>query len=70
MARFMNRNVAGIHVPDHLIAEMEEAKDRAKTSVEIAGRLIREMKSLCQGMHIMALGWEKYVPDILDASGL
>lgn len=70
MARFMNRNVAGIHVPDHLIAEMEEAKDRAKTSVEIAGRLIREMKDLCQGVHIMALGWEKYVPAVLDAAGL
>jgi len=70
MARFMNRNVAGIHVPDHLIAEMEEAKDRAKTSVEIAGRLIGEMKSLCQGVHIMALGWEKYVPAVLDVAGL
>jgi 5,10-methylenetetrahydrofolate reductase len=70
MARFMNRNVAGIHVPDHLIAEMEEAKDRAEMSVEIAGRLIREMKGLCQGVHIMALGWERYVPAILDAAGL
>lgn len=70
MARFMNRNVAGVHVPDHLIAEMEEAKDRAKTSVEIAGRLIREMKDLCQGVHIMALGWERYVPAALDAAGL
>ena len=70
MARFMNRNVAGIHVPDHLIAEMEEAKDRGKTSVEIAGRLIREMKSLCQGVHIMALGWEKHVSAVLDAAGL
>jgi len=70
MARFMNRNVAGIHVPDHLITEMKETKDRAKMSVEIAGRLIREMKGLCQGVHIMALGWEKYVPDILDAAGL
>jgi methylenetetrahydrofolate reductase (NADPH) len=70
MARFMNRNVAGIHVPDHLIAEIEEAKDRAKTSAEIAGRLIGEMKGLCQGVHIMALGWEKYVPAVLDSAGL
>ena len=70
MARFMNRNVAGIMVPDHLIAEMEGAKDRAEMSVEIAGRVIREMKGLCQGVHIMALGWEKYVPAVLDAAGL
>ena len=49
---------------------MEGAKDRVETSVEIAARLIREMKGLCQGVHIMALGWEKYVPAVLDAAGL
>ena len=70
MARFMNRNVAGVHVPDNLIAEMEEAENRAQKSIEIAARLIREMKPLCQGVHIMAIGWEKKVPEVLDAAGL
>jgi 5,10-methylenetetrahydrofolate reductase len=70
MARFMNRNIAGVHVPDTLIAKMEAAKDRAKTSIEIAGWLVREVKGLCQGVHIMALGWEKYVPAVLDEAGL
>jgi 5,10-methylenetetrahydrofolate reductase len=70
MARFMNRNIAGVHVPDTLISKMEAAKDRAKTSIEIAGWLVREVKELCQGVHIMALGWEKYVPAVLDEAGL
>ncbi len=70
MARFMNRNVAGVHVPDNLIEEMDEAEDRAKKSIEIAARLIKEMKSLCQGVHIMAIGWENKVPEVLDAAGL
>ena len=70
MARFMNKNVAGVHVPDSLIEEMDEAEDRAKKSIEIAARLIKEMKSLCQGVHIMAIGWEKKVPEVLDAAGL
>lgn len=70
MARFMNRNVAGVHVPDNLIEEMEEAENRAQKSVEIAARLIKEMKPLCQGVHIMAIGWEKMVPKVLDAAGL
>jgi len=70
MARFMNANVAGVHVPDNLIEEMEKAENRAQKSVEIAARLIKEMKPLCQGVHIMAIGWEKRVPEVLDAAGL
>jgi len=70
MARFMNKNVAGVHVPDNLIEEMEQAENRAQKSIEIAARLIKEMKPLCQGVHIMAIGWEKKVPEVLDAAGL
>ncbi|MFC1930058.1 methylenetetrahydrofolate reductase, partial [Chloroflexota bacterium] len=58
MARFMNKNVAGVHVPDSLIDEMNEAEDRGQKSIEIAARLIKEMKPMCQGVHIMAIGWE------------
>jgi 5,10-methylenetetrahydrofolate reductase len=70
MARFMNKNVAGVHVPESLIDEMDEAEDRVAKSIEIAGRLIREMKDLCQGVHIMPIGWEKHVPAVLEAAGL
>ena len=70
MARFMNKNVAGIHVPNALIEEMEQAESRARKSVEIGARLINEMKGLCQGVHIMAIGWEKRVPEVIEAAGL
>ncbi len=70
MARFMNRNVAGVYVPEHLINLMEESKDRVATSIQIAADLVRGMKDLCQGVHIMALGWEKWVPAVLDEAGL
>jgi 5,10-methylenetetrahydrofolate reductase len=70
MARFMNKNVAGVYVPDSLIEEMDRAEKKAQKSVEIAARLINEMKDLCQGVHIMAIGWEKMVPAVLDAAGL
>jgi len=70
MARFMNKNVAGVHVPDSLIEEIDRAEDKREKSVEIAARLIKEMKDLCQGVHIMAIGWEKMVPRVLDAAGL
>jgi methylenetetrahydrofolate reductase (NADPH) len=70
LARFMNKNVAGVHVPDTLIDEMEKAEKRMQKSVEIAARLITDMKSLCQGVHIMAIGMEKRVPEVIEASGL
>lgn len=70
MARFMNKNVAGIFVPDNLIKEIEEAKDKVAKSVEIAARLIKQLKPMCQGIHIMPIGWDKVVPRVLDAAGL
>jgi 5,10-methylenetetrahydrofolate reductase len=70
MARFMNRHVAGIQVPDHLIEEMESAGDKAEASVEISARLIRDMRPMCQGVHLMTLDWVHKVPAILDAAGL
>jgi len=70
MARFMNKNVAGIFVPDNLIKEMEEAKDKVAKSIEIATRLIKELKPMCQGIHIMPIGWNDKVPLVLEAAGL
>lgn len=70
MARFMNKNVAGVHVPDTLVEEMDQAENKRQQSTEIAARLIKDMKPLCQGVHIMAIGWEKMVPAVLDAAGL
>ena len=74
MARFMNKNVAGVIVPQELIDEMASApKGRAiDKGVEIAGRMIKRVRDekMCDGVHIMAIGKEKLVPDIMAAAGL
>ncbi len=72
MARFMNSNVAGVNVPDALIEEIGGASkpDRPAKAVEIGARLIREMKEICQGVHIMTLGWEQHVPQLLEEARL
>jgi len=70
MARFMNKNVAGVFVPENLIKKMADAKDKTQTGIEIAASLAKELKGLSQGVHIMAIGWEKKVPAILDAAEL
>ncbi len=70
MARFMNERIAGIHVPEAVIAEMDRAPDKAAKGVEIAARTIAEIKGLCQGVHIMTIGQEKRTSDIIEAAGL
>jgi methylenetetrahydrofolate reductase (NADPH) len=72
MARFMNKNIAGISVPEEYIERMANTikEDRPRVAVEISSELVEGMKKLCQGVHIMALGWERYVPDLLKASAL
>ncbi|NLK64785.1 MAG: 5,10-methylenetetrahydrofolate reductase [Tissierellia bacterium] len=73
MAKFMNENVAGITVPAHMIEELKKNKEKTKagiTGVEISARIIKECKDYCQGVHIMALGWESKIPDLLDLACL
>lgn len=70
MARYMNKNVAGVFVPESLIKELKGAEDKTQASMEIAVGLIKGMKDLCHGVHIMALGWESKIPHILDEAGV
>jgi len=74
MARFMNKNIAGVNVPQELIDEMASApKGRVlEKGIEIAGRMIRRIREekICDGVHIMAIGKEDRVPDIMVAAGL
>ena len=70
MARFMNKNVAGVFVPEELINKMAGAEDKVAAGIEIAANLIKDLKDICHGVHIMAIGWEKKVPAILYAAGL
>lgn len=74
MARFMNKNIAGVFVPQDLIDEIASApKGQAlDKGIEIAGRMIKRIheEKICDGVHIMAIGKEEKVPDIMQAAGL
>lgn len=72
MARYMNSSVAGVFVPEELIQKMSDApkEDREKTGIQICADLIKQLKPMCQGVHIMAIGWEKKVPAIIEAAGI
>ena len=74
MASFMNKNVPGIFVPQPLIDELADAPKGTALSkgIEIAGRMIRQIKEekICHGVHIMAIGKEEVVPEIIKISGI
>jgi len=67
MARFITANIPGLRVPDHLVAELENAGDPLSAGVEIARRLAREAKPFCDGIHVMAMGREDLIPEIVKA---
>jgi methylenetetrahydrofolate reductase (NADPH) len=72
MAQYMNDNVPGIIISQAIIDELanvEKGKGLQK-GIEIASRFIRTIReeNLCHGVHIMAVGKEGIVPDILEAA--
>ena len=74
MARYMNRSVPGILVPQSVIDELataEKGKGLQK-GIEIAARMIKTIydEKIAHGVHIMAVGNEKIVPQIIENAGL
>ncbi len=82
MAKYMNDNVPGIDVPQHMIDKLAAAAAEGKATgvkglpgklgIEMAAEMVAQIKDqhLCDGVHIMAIGAEKNVPTILDKAGV
>ncbi|HHQ45099.1 MAG TPA: methylenetetrahydrofolate reductase [Candidatus Altiarchaeales archaeon] len=70
MANFMNEKVPGVNVPKALIDEIGSSKNQVDAGISQAAEIIREVKSSCSGVHIMALGLEERVKDIMALAGL
>lgn len=72
MANYMNKFVPGVSVPQHLIDRMKAAgKEKAvDTGIDIMCEFIDEVKDTCDGVHVMAIGKEELVPEIVKRAGL
>jgi len=74
MAAYMNDNVPGVFIPQYLIDELAQAPKGTGVAkgIEIAARMIRQIREekVCDGVHIMFIGREERVPEILETSGL
>ena len=70
MARFINKNLPGVFVPEALIEEIGSAPERVKASLGQCARLVQELRGICQGIHFIPAGWERKVPMILETARL
>jgi 5,10-methylenetetrahydrofolate reductase len=72
MARYMRDYVSGVAVPDEVVTRMEQAQDAKVEGVKIVVEIIEQVKEIpgIHGVHIMAVGWEDIVPEIVEQAGL
>ncbi|MBI9106011.1 MAG: methylenetetrahydrofolate reductase [Spirochaetales bacterium] len=72
MARYMRDSVAGLTIPDYYIERLSKAEDPVSEGLAICVEQILELKKIegLSGIHIMAIEWERKVPEIVDAAGL
>jgi len=67
----MTQLVAGMDIPDIFVERMQAAEDKQKEGMSIALELIKKLKTVegVSGIHIMAVGWEEIVPEIVEKAG-
>jgi len=72
MARYMRDYVPGVNVPDEIVTRMEQSGTPKEEGVRIILEIIEQLKDMpgVHGIHIMAVGWEDIVPEIVEKSGL
>lgn len=70
--QYMRDHVPGMHIPEPVIQRMQGASDMEREGFEMAIETCREVIGMpgVHGLHIMAIGWEKIVPEIITALGL
>lgn len=71
-ARYMQRFVSGVDVPDEIIQRLKDAENTKEEGLNIAIETIRRVKEIegVAGVHIMAIMWEEKVPEIVERAGL
>jgi 5,10-methylenetetrahydrofolate reductase len=71
-ARWMRANVAGVHIPDHVIERLEGAQNQKAEGKRICIEMIQRIREIpgVSGVHVMAYRQEEYVSEIVHESGV
>ncbi len=70
MARFINRHFKSGLVPEWVVEKLDKATDKKRASIELFADLVKGLKQVCQGVHIITMGGEDKLQPYLDAAGL
>jgi len=70
MAQFLNRHFKSGLVPDWMIKKLSSAPDRQRASIELFADIVKGLKDLCEGVHIITIGGEEKLRHYLDAAKL
>ena len=69
-ARFINRCVPGVNIPEFIIDRLDKATDPLQEGITIAAEQVQLARQLCQGVHMMAIRREDLIPQILEQAGI
>ena len=69
-ARFIQKYVPGVHIPEEIIERLEKAEQPLQEGIKIAAEQVQKARELCQGVHMMAVKKEEVIPEILDLAGV
>jgi len=70
MARRLQASLPGLSIPAAVIEELDKAADPAQKGMELASRIIQDLRELCQGVHLITIGQERHILQILQEAGL
>ena len=74
MAKYMSENVPGVEIPERILSRMSSVpKERAgEEGINICVEIIEKLKEIegVHGIHIMAIGWEDIVPELVKRAKL
>ena len=66
IARYISTYEPGAHISEDLIKRIRKASNPETECLRIAGETVAGLKEVAQGVHIITLGWEYRLPEILD----
>jgi len=71
-ARWIKKNVPGIHIPDSLIERLDKAKNPKQMGKDICIETMQQLREIkgVAGVHVMAYRQEELVADIVQRSGI
>ena len=60
------QTLPGVNIPEYIVKRIESANDQLAEGIKICAETISELKKFSDGIHIMAIGMEQHIPDILS----